>query len=185
MRAAGVAGDVAADLRLLGRAGIGREAKAVLAREPVDLAGRHSGLDVDPPKQRVELADATQTIQAEDDAAVERNRTAGEPGAAASRRDRHIVLVAPGHDARDFFGRGRVHDRIRAAERGAPGQVGQVVSFGLRDRVCGQDRGERVRGGGHRSLVLAASSRSRSVTPPAVCVHQRSVTLFQWIAMSG
>ena len=47
VRTAGVGGDVAADLRLLGGAGIGREEEAVLARQPADL-GRASA----PPRRR-------------------------------------------------------------------------------------------------------------------------------------
>ena len=58
VRAAGVRGDVAADLRLLGGARVGREQQAVLAREAPQLARAHARLDVDPPQQRVERAHA-------------------------------------------------------------------------------------------------------------------------------
>ena len=50
VRATGVGGDVPADLRLLGRARIGREEKASFAREPPYLARPETGLDVDPPE---------------------------------------------------------------------------------------------------------------------------------------
>ena len=86
VRPAGVARDVAADLRDLGRARVGREAQAVLAREPLDVAGRDAGLDVHAPEQRVELAHLVQALEADHDAALDRDRAAGEPGAAAARR---------------------------------------------------------------------------------------------------
>ena len=103
MRAARVGGDVAADLRLLGRTGVGREEQAVLAREPAHVGGRHPGLDLHPPEQRVDRADPAQPLEREDDPA-ERDRAAREAGAAAARRDRDVVLVAPGDDLRDLLG---------------------------------------------------------------------------------
>ena len=102
VRAAGVAGDVAADLRDLGGAGVGREAQAALARQPLHVAGRDARLDVHAPEQRVERAHLVQALEADHDAALDRDRAAGEPGAAAARGQRHVVLVAPAHDRGDL-----------------------------------------------------------------------------------
>jgi hypothetical protein len=57
VRAAGVRRDVAADLRLLGGAGIGREQQAALARDAPQRPRGDPGLDLDPPELRLERAD--------------------------------------------------------------------------------------------------------------------------------
>ena len=136
VRPAGVARDVAADLADLGGAGIGREAEAVLAREPLDVAGRDTCLDVDAPEQRVELADAVQPLEADHDAAGDRDRTACEAGAAAARRQRDVVLVAPAHHSRDLVDGRREHDRVGGSLDAAAHQVGEVPPLRLDDRVC-------------------------------------------------
>ena len=49
VRSAGVGRDVAADLRLLGRARVGREEQPVLTRQTADVGGCQARLDADPP----------------------------------------------------------------------------------------------------------------------------------------
>src|SRR5205823_6448555 len=100
VRAAGVAGDVAADLADLRCARVRREAEAVLARKPLDVAGRDARLDVDAPEQRIELPYAVQALEADHDTTHDRDRAAGEPCATAARRQRHVVLVTPAHHRR-------------------------------------------------------------------------------------
>ena len=124
MRAARVRGDVAADLRLLGGAGIGREEEPVLAGEAAHVRRRDAGFDFHPPEQRIDRADAAQPLEPEDDAA-ERHRAAREAGAAATGRDRGVVLVAPGDHLRDL-GRGAgEHDGVGAAAE--PAGLGRIL----------------------------------------------------------
>ena len=135
VRPAGVARDVAADLADLGGARVGREAEAVLAREPLDVAGRDTCLDVDAPQQRVELPHPVEPFEADHDTAGDRDRTACEPGAAAARRQRDVVLVTPAHHRRDFVDGRREHDGIRGSLDAAAHQVGEVAPFRLDDRL--------------------------------------------------
>ena len=79
VRAAGVAGDVAADLRDLCRARVGREAQAALAREPLDVAGGDARLDVHAPEQRIELAHLVQALETDHDPALDRDRAPASP----------------------------------------------------------------------------------------------------------
>ena len=149
VRAARVGGDVAADLRLLGGTGVGREEEAVLAREPAHVGGRDARLGLHPPDERVERADPPHALEAEDDAA-ERDRAAREAGAAAAGRDRDALLVAPGDHLRDLLGVPREHDRVGVpAEAARLGRVGEVGRrHALRDDLraeavaeCPLDRG--------------------------------------------
>ncbi len=106
-----VAGDVAADLRDLGRAGIGREAQTVLSCETLDVAGGDAGLDVHAPEQRVELPHLVQPLEADHDAALDRDRATGEAGAAASSRQAgcraRSTSAAPPRPPRPSTGRRR------------------------------------------------------------------------------
>ena len=139
VRAAGVAGDVAADLRDLGRARVGREAEAALAREPLHVAGRDARLDVHPPEQRIELAHLVQPLEADHDAALDRDRTAGEAGAAAARGQRHVVLVAPAHHRRDLVD-GRRHDhRVGRPLHAAAHQIREIAALRFDERFRGND----------------------------------------------
>ena len=149
VRPARVGGDVAADLRLLGGTGVGREEEAVLAREPAHVRGRDARLGLHPPDERVERADPPHALEAEDDAA-ERDRAAREAGAAAAGRDRDALLVAPGDHLRDLLGVPREHDRVGVpAEAARLGRVGEVGRrHALRDDLraeavaeCPLDRG--------------------------------------------
>ena len=136
MRPAGVGGDIAAELGLLGRAGIGREEQPVLPGAAAEVGGHHTGLDCGAPKLGVEVPGLAQSFEAEHDPAVERDGSAGEPGAATARDDRDVVLVAPAHGPRDRVRVGGQRDRVRpAAEIAALGGVAQVDA-----RVAGPDR---------------------------------------------
>ena len=119
--------------------GIGREAQAALACEPLDVAGRDAGLDVHPPEQRVELPHLVQPLEADHDAALDGDRAAGEPGAAAARGQRHVVLVAPAHHRRDLVDGRRQHDRVCRALHAAAHQVGEIAALRLDERFGGDD----------------------------------------------
>ncbi len=133
VRTAGVRGDVSADLRLLGGAGIGRKEEAVLARQPADLGRAQPRLDADPPQQWLEVADPRHPLEAQDDAPVQGHGAGRETRAAPARHDRHLVLVAPGHDAGDLRGRRRQRDRVGAALDAAV--LGRVRQVGRRRRA--------------------------------------------------
>ena len=134
VRAAGVAGDVAADLGDLGRARVGREAQAALACESLDVAGGDARFDVHAPEQGVVLANLVQSLEAEHDAALDRDRAAGQPGAAAARGQRDVVLVAPPHDRRDLVGRVGKHDRVGGALHAAAHQIGEIATLRFDER---------------------------------------------------
>ena len=139
--ATGVARDVAADLRDLGRARVGGEAEAALACEPLHVSGRDARLDVHAPEQRIELADLVQTLETEHDAALDRDRPAGEPGAAAAGGQRDVMLVAPAHDCCDLFGCVRKHNRVGGSLDAAAHQIGEIATLRLvqrlgRDNLC-------------------------------------------------
>jgi hypothetical protein len=115
VRAAGVRRDVAADLRLLRGARVRPEEQAVLAREAPHVARAHTGLRIDPPQRRLELAHAAQALERDDDTTSHRHRAAEQPSAAAACDDRHVVRVAPAHDFGDLSRIAREHDRIGMA----------------------------------------------------------------------
>ena len=135
VRPARVAGDVAADLRDLRSTRVGREAQPVLARQPLDVTGGHAGLDVHPPEQRVELPDAIETLEADHDAAFDRDRAAGEAGAPAAGRQRHVVLVAPAQHGGHLGGRRRHDDGVGPADDAAAHQIGEKPALRLEQRV--------------------------------------------------
>ena len=68
-----------------------------------------------------------QPLEPEHDAA-ERDGAAREAGAAAARRDRDVVLVAPGDDLGDLVGGPRQHDRVRVPAQAA--RLGRVREVG-------------------------------------------------------
>ena len=140
VRPGGVGRDVAADLRLLGCARVGSEHQPVVARERLDVPGLDACLDVHPPEQRVEPAHAGEPVECEDDPAVERHAPAGRSGAAAARRDRHVVLVAPGDDGRDLVGARRQHDCLGVAREAR--DVRRVVARLGQDGLVAHDRAQ-------------------------------------------
>ena len=103
VRTARIRRDVAADLRLLGRAWIGREEQTALARDAAQLRGAHTRVDLDAPEQWVEGAHAVESFERDHDAAVERHRAAGVAGSPAARDDRNAVRVAPRDDLGDLL----------------------------------------------------------------------------------
>src|SRR6185312_8281039 len=128
MRAAGVRGDVAADLRLLGGAWIGSEQQTALACDPSQLSGAKSRLDLDAPEERIERADAVETFEREDDSAVERDGAAGITGPAAARHDCDAVRVTPRDDLGYFLCCPRERHRICVADQAA--RLGHVDEVG-------------------------------------------------------
>ena len=123
VRPAGVRRDVAADRRRLRGARVGRVQQAALARQARDVGGQHAGLDLHPPQQRVELADAPSAARVDTttDRRLGRHRAARVARAAAARDDRHVALVAPGDDRGDLLGAcpgGRAARRRGRAPRG-------------------------------------------------------------------
>ena len=70
MRPARVRRHVAAELRLLGSAGIGRVVEPVLERELLHLACRDAALDLGAPLQRLDRTHRSEPRQRDDDAAV-------------------------------------------------------------------------------------------------------------------
>jgi len=103
VRAAGVAGDISADLGDLRRTRVRREAEPAFTRQPLDVTRRHACLDVHPPEQRVELPDLVQPLEPDYDTATHRDRPTGETRAAPARRQRNVVVVAPAHHRRDLL----------------------------------------------------------------------------------
>ena len=93
------------------------------------------GVDVDAPEQRVELPDPVEALEADHDAAGDRDRAAGEPGPAAACRQRHVVLVAPAHQGGDLLGARGEHHRVGRALHAAPHQVGEKPPLRFHDRV--------------------------------------------------
>ncbi len=129
MRAAGVCGDVPTELGLLGGARVGRVEEAGLAGPAAEVGGDRARLDRGAPHAWIEVSDFFQVLEAQDHAAIERNGSAGEPGPAAPRDDRDVVLVAPGHCLGDIVGILREGDRVRfAAQVAALGGVAQVLA---------------------------------------------------------
>jgi hypothetical protein len=158
VRAAGVRRHVAADLRLLGRTGVGREPEAAPARDPAQLGGRHARLGLDPPEQRVEAPHPRHPLGAEDDAAL-RNGPAREAGAAPAGRDRDAARIAVGDDGGDLGGRAGQRDEVGPPLQAAPG------------RAVAEVRARRRRA----DVVGADDRRQRLVMPSAVhaCHHVR------------
>ena len=164
VRAACVRGDVAADLGLLRRAGIGREEQAALARQQLDALRAHARLDVHPPQQRLEGAHAAEAVEREDDASFDRHRATGEARAAAARGQGHVVLVAPAEHAGDLVGRAREDDCVGAALDAA--RLGRVPApdriRAVQDGLVPEQRGELATRRRHRRLRLRRLRPRRS-----------------------
>ena len=88
-----------------------------------------------PPEERIELPHAVQALEAEDNAPLDGDRAARQPGAAAANRQRRVRLVAPAHDRRDLLGGRREHDRVRRPDHSAPHEIGEVATLRLDERI--------------------------------------------------
>ena len=163
--AAGIEGDVAADGadRLARR--IGRVVEAERNRRRRDVEVDHAGLDHGDAIDRVDLEDAGQPVERDDDAVDVRHRPAGQAGAAAAGDERHAGLGAQAHDRDDLVGRVRQDDGARTrperrqAVRLEGGQAGRR----------GDDPGRRHHPGERRQQLGRTHGRygSRSRTPLA------------------
>ena len=104
VRAARVLRDVAADrahdlARRVGRIEVRR-------RDSVgDREVRHARLGHDARVRQVDLEDPPQPREPDQDAVLDGQRAAREPGARAARHPRHLALVARAHDPPDLVGR--------------------------------------------------------------------------------
>ena len=144
MRAASVGGDVAAQLGLLGGAGVGWIEEPVLAGAPANVGGDGAGFNRRAPQAGIEVADLGQPLEAEHDPAVERDGAAGEPGATPARDDRHVVLVAPGDGFGDLLRVSRERDRVGPAAQVSALRGVTQVSAGVarQDAVGSEERRE-------------------------------------------
>ena len=117
VRAAGIEGDVAADRadRLARR--IGRVVQAVLLGRERHVEIEHAGLHHGDPIDRIDLEDAIQPVQRDDDPIGVRHGAAGEAGAAAARDERHLRAMTQADRFDHLVGRLRRAAR-RAAARG-------------------------------------------------------------------
>ncbi len=111
VRATRVRRDVAADLRILRRARVGREEETALAHQTAEVGRPQTGLDLDSPEERIEGVNDPEPIESEDDAARKRHGSAGEAGSTAPRDDRDLPLVAPGDDLGHLVPSARKDDR--------------------------------------------------------------------------
>ena len=107
LAAAGVLGDVAADVAGLQAHRIAGEEQALVGDGLVDLVGDDARLDDDHQVRRVDLEDAVHAVAQQDDAAHDRHGPAGEPAAGAARRDGNRLAVGQLHDRGDLLGRFR------------------------------------------------------------------------------
>ena len=189
--AARIVGHVPADAARVLTAGIGRVEVARVPHGPRDLDVGHARLHDDDAVREVHLEDAVHPGHHDDQAADDRQRPAGDPGAGAPGHHRDPVPRRdpehPGH----LFGRPRQHGKV-----GHRGDVGGVVLVRqevarFREHVGGPDRlaqfpQEGVAGGdpdpGHREphqaagrfeAFQAAMPPTRSATSGTPCRSRR------------
>ena len=162
VRAAGVLGDVASDRADLLRGRIRRVVEAVGRDRARDVEVRDAGLDDDLPALDVDLEDARQARERDDDPFGHRQRAAGETGAGAAGDERDPLLVAQPDDRLHLRGAARERDESR--DDAVTGQAVALVRpqlLRLADRL--RDRGEPVeQRGSHpkRPRMNAAPSRA-------------------------
>ena len=160
---AGVRRDHPAHLRLLGRARVGPEAQAVLAREAVQVRRRQARLDLDAPQPGVEPPHRAQPGELDDHLAAGGDRPARQPGRPAARDEREPGRAAVAHD------RGDLRCRSRADHgRGAPGdeparlrRVGQRPGVRAVDDVLGADDPRQVGGDGRGARGVSRVAQLR------------------------
>ena len=126
LHAAGVGGDVAADGGHL-LAGEERVAEAVLFDGLVEVGQGDGRLDGGDEVLAVDLDDPVHPLHREDDAAVDSDGAAGEPGAAAPDSDRDALLVGQFEYFRDLAGILRPDDEVGQEALRPGGLVAGVV----------------------------------------------------------
>ena len=125
--------------------------------------------------------DLVHLLDVDDDAAAQRHRAVGQPGAAVAGDDRDPQVVGDPHDRGDLLGRGRQDDDVGhalgpAVHRERRGHAGAVPAVGLRgqDLVLGAARraapspgcrGGRRRGAGCAALRRSIGGRGRHQCP--------------------
>ena len=113
------------------------------AREALDVARRDAGLDLHPPAQRVEAADALQPFQREHQPTADRDGPARETRPAPTRNDGHPMPEAGRDDVRDLLRTAGADDRV--GQRLQPTTLRRVAivrSAGLRQMLRAHDRRE-------------------------------------------
>ena len=138
VRAARVLGDVAADRADLLRGGVGRVVEALRRDRARDVEVRDARLDDDLPALDVDLEDARQARERDDDPLGYRQRAAGEPGAGAARDERDPMRVT-GPDHGRHLGRalGQRDQRRDDAAVGQPVALVGAQLLGPRDQLVG------------------------------------------------
>jgi hypothetical protein len=137
-----VRSNVAADLRLLGGTGIGREQDPAFANDSPELRRAQAGLDLDAPEERLERAHLNKALEREHDSSVDRHGTAREARPASARHNRDVVVVAPCDGSRDLGGRSRQRDCVGSTLHSATfGCVRQVLGGGLGEHGAGAENG--------------------------------------------
>jgi hypothetical protein len=137
LAAAGVVGDVAADLAGLDAHRIAGEEEAVLLDEERQVVRDQAGLDRDREVREVEVDDVAHALERQDDAAEDGDGAAGEPGAGAARRDGDAFPVGQAHHRGDLLRGARKHDRF--GRMGVLGDAGLVVAVGFESFPIHQD----------------------------------------------
>ena len=162
VRAAGVLGDVAADRADLLARGIGRVVVAERRDLPRDLEVGHAGLDRDALVRDVDVEDAIEARQRDDDAAGHRQRAARQPGAVAARDERHLRPRAELDDGLHLSRGRRENDGARAFREGEPAR--RIRRSGRR---AGRAAGPRRR----RSAVALREMRGPPRSPLRVMLN--------------
>ena len=129
VRAAGVLGDVAADRADLLARRVGRVEEAVGRDGPRDVEVRDARLDDDALALEVDLEDPVHARERDDDAAGDRRRAAGEPGARAARDERHALAVAGAEHGLHVLRRAGQDDEL--GHRAMPGEPVALVDAEL------------------------------------------------------
>ena len=102
----------AADRGARDRGGKVHRRKPFLVAAPLEVLRDDAGLRRDGERLLVDLDDLVHPLHVEDDAVVDRKRTALRTRTAAPRNNGNLVLVRDLHDARDFLGRRGMDDEV-------------------------------------------------------------------------